>query len=266
MKSTDKPAFALAIAGCMTEIYEKAVSPALLELWFNALDAYSLADVRAALHTHITDPDAGRFPPKPADVIRQLQARQPDEPDDHPGPEEAWGMLLRFVNDERETGLLTEPMREGWAACSPILELGDEVGARMCFLETYRKALKIARNAGQRANWSITLGTDVERRKTAIQAAVDARRITLDYAQSLLPAPAASLEHLAGLLEHDGPKPGSGQPSLSERLQGLAASLRQARADEEQQAMAAEQERRAAIDARKPAPEPEADDEYREAA
>jgi hypothetical protein len=189
----------------------------------------------------------------------------PQPTDDHPGPEEAWGLLIRFVSDERETGLLTEPMREGWAACSPILELGDEIGARMCFLETYKKALKIARNAGQRAQWSVTMGTDVERRKTALQAAVDARRISLDYAQSLLPAPVASLEHLAGLLEHDGPKPDAGQPSLSARLQGLAASLRQARADEEQQAMREEQQRRAAIEARKP-PEPEVDDELREAA
>jgi hypothetical protein len=257
MKSTDKPAFALAVAGCLTEIYDKAVSPALLEVWFTALAPYSLADVQAAIAAHVADPEAGRFAPKPADIIGHLPAPS----DDHPGAEEAWGMLIRFVSDERETGLLTEPMREAWAACGPILELGDEVGARMCFLETYKKALKIARSAGQRANWSITLGTDVERRKTALQAAVAARRISLDYARSLLPAPVASLERLAGLLEHDGPKPEPGQPSLSERLQGLAASLRAARADEEQQAMQAEQARRAAIETRKPV-----DDEFREAA
>jgi hypothetical protein len=173
-------------------------------------------------------------------------------------------MLLRFVNDERETGLLTEEMREGWAACSPILELGDEVGARMCFLETYRKALKISRNAGQRVKWSVTMGTDVERRKTALQAAVDARRISLDYARSLLPAPEASLEHLAGLLECDRlPEPG--QPSLSDRLKGLAAALRQSQAEDAERAMREEQQRRAAIEARKP-PEPEVDDELREAA
>lgn len=203
--------------------------------------------MQAAIAAHVADPEAGRFAPKPADIIGHL----PQPTDDHPGPEEAWGLLIRFVSDERETGLLTEPMRAAWETCGPILDMGDEVGARMCFLETYRKALKIARNAGQRANWSVTLGTDVERRKTALQAAVDARRISLDYARSLLPAPVASLEHLAGLLEHDGPKPGAG-PSLSERLQGLAASLRAARAAEEQQAMAAEQQRRAAIEARKP--------------
>ena len=247
MKSTDKPAFAVAVAGCLTEIYDKAVSPALLDVWFAALAPYPLADVQTAIAAHVADPETGRFAPKPADIIGHL----PQPADDHPGPEEAWGLLIRFVSDERETGVLTEPMREGWAACSPILELGDEVGARMCFLETYRKALKIARNAGQRAQWSVTMGTDGERRKTALQAAVDARRISLDYARSLLPAPVASLEHLAGLLEHDGPKPGAG-PSLSERLQGLAASLRAARADEEHQAMAAEQQRRAVIEARKP--------------
>jgi hypothetical protein len=45
-------------------------------------------------------------------------------------------------------------------------------------------------------------------------------------------------------------------------LQGLAAALRQARVDEEQQAIHAELQRRAAIEARKPA----MDDHFREAA
>ena len=251
MKSTDKSAFALEIAGCMTELYDKAVSPALLDVWFNALEPYALADVKAAIAAHVADPEAGRFAPKPADVIRQLQARQPEEPDDHPGAEQAWGLLMRFVSDERESGLLTEPMRAAWETCGPILDMGDEVGARMCFLETYRKALKIARNAGQRAKWSVTLGTDVERRKTALQAAVDARRISLDYAQSLLPAPAANLEAVAGLLECDRlPEPG--QPSFSDRLRGLAAALRQSQAEDADRAIRAEQARRAAIEARKP--------------
>ena len=170
---------------------------------------------------------------------------------DHPGPEEAWGMLIRFVNDERETGLYTEPMRQAWEACDPILKAGDEVGARMCFLETYRKALKRAVETRNPPKWSLTMGSDAERRKTALQDAVAAKRISADYAQSLLPAPVASMEHLAGLLEHDGPAPEPDQPILSERLRSLAAQLRASQADEQNGAMQREQAEREDLKAKK---------------
>ena len=252
MKSTDKPAFALALTGCLTEIYDKHISPALLEVWYNALSPCALADVQAALTAHIADPERGQFPPKPADIIRQLQARPPDEGDSgHPGPEEAWGMLIHFVNDEQETGLYTEPMRHAWEACDPILKLGDEVGARMCFLETYRKALKRAVETRNPPQWILTMGSDVERRKLALQDAVAAKRISADYAQSLLPAPVASMDHLAGLLEHDGPQADPDQPSLSERLRDLAKKLRASQADEQTPAMQDEEKRRKALDAKK---------------
>ncbi len=170
--------------------------------------------------------------------------------DGHPGPEEAWGMLLRFVNDERETGLLTEEMRRAWEACGPILSLGDEVGARMCFLEIYRKALQQVLAERRPPRWGLTLGSDPVLRQQAIEAAVQARRISADYARTLLPAPVASLEQVAGLLEHSGRQPEPGQPSLSARLRALAAQLRASQAEDDNAAMRAEQERRAAIEAR----------------
>ena len=79
-----------------------------------------------------------------------------------------------------------------------------------------------------------SLGTDFERRKTALWAAVDAKRLSVEYVSGLLPAPPANLAHLAGLLESDGLQPCPDQPSLSERLRGLAATLRQQQVEEEQ--------------------------------
>ena len=155
MKSTDNAPFAVMLTGIMKDVYEKPVSPTLINLWIASLKPYELADVQAAFERYLIDPQVGQFPPKPADIIRQLQALQPDEGDHgHPGPEEAWGMLIRFVNDERET----EPMHHAWEACDPILKLGDEVGARMCFLETYRKALKMAVETRNPPKWSSDYG------------------------------------------------------------------------------------------------------------
>lgn len=263
MKPTDKADFAAMMAKTW-RIYGKNLQGEDAALWFDLLEEHPMDAVALAFKRHMTDPQAGQYLPKPADLIRHMTAAQAD--DGHPGPEEAWGMLLRFVNDERETGLLTEEMRRSWEACGPILSMGDEVGARMCFLETYRKALQQARAERRAPRWGLTLGSDPVRRQLAIEAAIMARRISADYASTLLPAPPANLEHVAGLLEHSGRQPEPGQPSLSARLRGLAAQLRARQADDESRAMQAEQERRAMIEARKPAPEPEADDEYREAA
>lgn len=69
MKSTDKPKFAeytLAIA----EIYGKALSPAAIQIYWNALQDYPLADVQCAINQHVNDPDAGQYLPKPADLGR----------------------------------------------------------------------------------------------------------------------------------------------------------------------------------------------------
>ena len=174
---------------------------------------------------------------------------------DHPGPEEAWGLLLRFVNDERETGLYTEPMRHAWEACDPILQAGDEVGVRMCFLETYRKALRRAVEVRQPPKWS-EYGEDPERRKMALETAVERQLISADYAWSLLPAPPASLEEVAGLLECDVPREPLDHPPLRERLKTLAAQLRASQAEDVNRPIQAEQERHPVLNARKAAVPP----------
>ena len=124
MNATDKSAFATSIVGCLQEVYEKSVTSNTLSVWFAALQAYPLEAVQAAIQNHITDPERGRFAPKPADIIGRIVETVSD---DRPGPDEAWGLLLRVIRDERETGMLTDEMRAGWQACGPILEVGDEV-------------------------------------------------------------------------------------------------------------------------------------------
>lgn len=72
MVPTDKPAFSALLTGCLQAIYDKPVSPMMLDVWFNALSGYPLADVSTAFSRHLTDPDHGQFPPKPADLIRAI--------------------------------------------------------------------------------------------------------------------------------------------------------------------------------------------------
>lgn len=246
MLLTDKPAFAAIIAKTW-RFYDKTPTGETLSDWFDVLESFPLEAIATAFKQHLTDPKSGQFIPKPADIIRQLQAHQSADDSGHPGPEEAWGMLIRLIQDEEETGVLTEEMREAWSRCSPILSMGDEVGARMCFLETYRKALQRAVEARKPPKWSLTIGSDAERRKTALIAAVNAGRISSDYAAALLPA-LLPMETVAGLLETDT------APSTvrTERWRRLAAQLRQSMKNEgDSPAMQAEQERIRRISARK---------------
>ena len=162
-------------------------------------------------------------------------------------------MLLRLISDERETGVLTEQMRAGWEACQPILDLGDEVGARMCFLDVYRRRIQDARQRGNPAHWSVTLGADPQLRIQRLSEAVAARRIDADQARWLLPGPPlASLAQVAGLLE--GPDASPQELTTSQRLRDLAQMLRDLRVEsdhrwvehrQQQRESAAEQQRQA---------------------
>jgi len=44
----------------------------MLALWFGALQRFDIGDVRAAFSRHVGDPDKGQFPPRPADIVRQI--------------------------------------------------------------------------------------------------------------------------------------------------------------------------------------------------
>lgn len=237
MQPTDKTAFAALIVKTW-RFYDKTPNAETVADWFELLGGFPLAAITAAFQRHLTDPKGGPYLPKPADVIRHLPGAQAD--DGHPGADEAWGLLLRLIRDERETGVLTDPMRAGWTTCQPILDQGDEVGARRCFIEVYQRHVQDARQTGHRARWSITLGADPQLRVQRLQEAVAARRIDFEAARSLLPGPTpVSLGHVAGLLE--GPNATPAERQTAERLRTLAKILRRASAADEQQRAEARQ-------------------------
>ena len=104
--------------------------------------------------------------------------------------------------DERETGVLTEEMRIGWTACQPILDLGDEVGARLAFRETYAREVEKARKIAVAPRWTPTLGTDSTLRQSRLREAAEAGRIGMDTVRTRLPGPTpAAICQVAGLLE-----------------------------------------------------------------
>lgn len=170
----------------------KIISGGAKSMFFASMAPYSLATVRAALSAHCLDKVRGRFTPKPADIIEQIEASALN--DGRPGAEEAWAIALTS-RDEADTVVWTVECAEAFALCRPILALGDEVGARMAFKEAYARIVAAVRAARRPAEWTASVGWD----KTQ-----HAKVLTQAVAAGLLPAPA-----VAGLLEgkRDDPTP-----------------------------------------------------------
>ena len=247
MNATDKTAFAALIVKTW-RFYGKRPEAEDIAAWFDLLEDCPLAAVATAFKRHLTDANTGQYLPKPADIIRRLPTAPGD--DGHPGPDEAWGLLVRLIRDERETGVLTDEMRAGWQACQPILDLGDEVGARRCFIEVYARHIQDARQRDHRARWTVTLGTDPALRQQRLNEALETRRIGVDQVRALLPGPApASLDQVAGLLE--GPDASDQDARTAERLRALAAMLRAGSAETEASRAAERQQQREAEAERK---------------
>jgi hypothetical protein len=130
--------------------------------------------------------------------------------DDRPGADEAWSIGLRG-RDESETVVTTPEILEAMSAARPVLEMGDEVGARMAFKDTYNRLVAEARVAGRQIQWVATLGWDMAKRATSLREAVNA---------GLLPAPA-----VAAMLPPPAPAKGDTDPEGLARLKAAVANL-----------------------------------------
>jgi len=178
MRSDDKVVFTQLLAATMA-IYDKQITSAFVDVFFSALGHSSLEVVREALNRHVQDPDGGRFPPKPADLLRQVASAKSS--DGRPGRDEAWSIAQR-ARDESETVMVSDEILGALAIAQPLLDMRDKVAARMAFVETYDRLVAEKRATGQPFEWRVSLGTDKSRRGPAIEAAKVA---------GLLPAPKA---------------------------------------------------------------------------
>lgn len=78
MNESQKPEF----ADFMTQVlafFKQDVSDFTLDVWWFACQQYTMEQVKKALSQHATDPDQGRFAPKPADITRILGGTKTDQ-------------------------------------------------------------------------------------------------------------------------------------------------------------------------------------------
>lgn len=195
MRESDFPSFATLlddVAGLKRETY----TPGQKLMFFRALSAHSIDEVRAGLDAHVKHPKNGRFLPMPADVIGQIEHMVAD--DGRPGAEEAWATAMRSA-DEAETIVWTVEAAEAFGFARPVLMAGDEVGARMAFKEVYTKLVDGARRERRPVAWMPSLGFDPKVREVVLSEAVR-RNLLPASVLPMLPAPRGPVL----LLEHMG--------------------------------------------------------------
>lgn len=177
MKSSEKQMFGELLTATM-EVYGTPITPASIGIWWAALEAHPLAEVRAALSAHVKNVTTGRFSPKPADLLALLQQN-----DGRPGPEEAWALLPKREGD---TAVWTAEMAKAFGVCLDLLDT-DTVAARMAFKEGYAKAVQETRDHGEPVKWSVSLGHDIHGREGPIRQAVELGRLPAAHARTLIP-------------------------------------------------------------------------------
>jgi hypothetical protein len=77
MQPNDKPAL-VALVTDVLAYYRQPVSEFTLSVWWQAVQPYSLEQVRKAMTAHATNPDGGQFAPKVADLVRILDGTHTD--------------------------------------------------------------------------------------------------------------------------------------------------------------------------------------------
>jgi hypothetical protein len=159
------------------ELTGTELSEAALLVFEGDLEGYSDAQVIAAL-TRCRRELRGRL--TVADVIDRIASVG-----GHPTANEAWALVLASI-DEAETVVWTEQIAEAAGIAQPVLDAGDEVGARMAFRDAYERIL---RERPEAPRWFPSLGNDLARRAEALDRAVRAGLMTQTHAAGLLPAP-----------------------------------------------------------------------------
>jgi hypothetical protein len=91
MLTTDRKEFALLIAGVYA-YHRQPCSEALITMYWRGCQRWTIEQVTTAIDRLTVDPEAGRFPPKIADIVRVLEGTATDR------AALAWGKVLEAMS------------------------------------------------------------------------------------------------------------------------------------------------------------------------
>jgi hypothetical protein len=114
MQQTEVQEFQRVLSGALS-LWRQDVSEFALSVWWEACKGFSLEQVRKALTAHAMDPERGRFPPMPADIVKALHGTHTDR------SLLAWGRVHRAMS---EVGAYATPEGFDSATVSAIFDMG----------------------------------------------------------------------------------------------------------------------------------------------
>lgn len=177
--------------------FHKPLSDRALAKAFQVLSGYPLELVLKAIDAHCADRQRGQFPPKPADIIEQIERRNPGN--DRPGADEAW---LKTPPEE-SSYWATEEMLGAWAVVAEEMnsERPDKIAARMAFKSAYERLVNDAKTHGRPVRWQLIRGTRNDNLEDAIREGVRLGYMPRQEADDLLRLECQKNAGLVPLLE-----------------------------------------------------------------
>lgn len=120
-----------------------------------------------------------------------------DQEDGRPKSSEAWGIAVESF-DENATAVMNDEIGEALSIARPVMDAGDEVGARAAFRESYDRVVRRNRANGVPVKWFPSLGHDPALRVDAIQLAEARGLLTKAQASAYLPSPMTDEDRARG--------------------------------------------------------------------
>lgn len=117
MHHNDKAEFVSLVTDALA-YYRQPVSEFTLLVWVQACQGFTIEQVRKAMTAHAMDPDRGQFPPKVADIVRQLGGTTTDR------AQLAWGKALEAA---ARVGAYTDVVFDDPAIHAAIEDMGGWV-------------------------------------------------------------------------------------------------------------------------------------------
>lgn len=188
---TEKGIFLQMLARTMGMYSKPLPEASMVAVWWDSLSVFPLRTVAAAFKSYCDE--NGEFAPVPAGIVKRCKLM-----DGRPTDDEAWAIALASRSEE-DTIVWTSEIAQAFSICQPVLQTGDEVGARMAFKDAYNRLVSTARIEGKAAEWSVSLGWDAKKREAAITKAQLAGLLSMRTTQALLPnyVSSSSDEHSA---------------------------------------------------------------------
>lgn len=155
----------------------KVISAPAKKMFFHDLERYPLDLIEASLAAHRQDPVRGKFTPKPADVVYQIERRRKVA---WLSADEAWSQVPKI---EGQPGLLNDVTAQALAVANQFLALPkpDMTAARMAFKGCYERLAERAKLERRGPVYFVSPGGSFEEQQAVIEEGVR---------QGLLSAPA----------------------------------------------------------------------------